>query len=93
MHSSPGDNAPTTNPSRNPEVILFKNIARITMAAAFFFAAHALRATDGYFVTGYGAIQQGKGGAGIAAPGDSLAPAYNPAGLFAAGNLHAAEQK
>jgi long-chain fatty acid transport protein len=43
-------------------------------------------ATDGYFATGYGAKQQGKGGAGAAKPGDSLAAATNPAGLFLAGN-------
>src|ERR1035437_550436 len=43
-------------------------------------------ATDGYFATGYGAKQQGKGGAGVAAPGDSLAAATNPAGLVFVGN-------
>jgi long-chain fatty acid transport protein len=43
-------------------------------------------ATDGYFLTGYGTKQQGHGGAGIARPGDSLAGATNPAGLFLVGN-------
>jgi len=43
-------------------------------------------ATDGYFVTGFGAKQQGQGGAGVAYPADSLAGATNPAGLFYAGN-------
>lgn len=39
-------------------------------------------ATDGYFLTGYGAKQQGRGGTGVALPGDSLAGATNPAGLI-----------
>jgi len=43
-------------------------------------------ATDGYFATGYGAKQQGKGGVGVAAPGDSLAAATNPAGLWLVGD-------
>ena len=43
-------------------------------------------ATDGYLATGYGVKQQGQGGAGVALPGDSLAGATNPAGLFLVGN-------
>jgi long-chain fatty acid transport protein len=43
-------------------------------------------ATDGYFITGYGAKQQGQGGAGVALPSDSLAGATNPAGLVLVGN-------
>jgi long-chain fatty acid transport protein len=43
-------------------------------------------ATDGYFLTGYGAKQQGRGGAGVALPGDSLAGATNPAGLIFVGD-------
>jgi len=43
-------------------------------------------ATDGYFSTGYGVIQQGQGGAGIALPQDSLAAATNPAGMVLVGN-------
>ena len=42
-------------------------------------------ATDGYFLTGYGAKQQGRGGTGVALPGDSLAGATNPAGLIFVG--------
>ncbi|HXX18524.1 MAG TPA: hypothetical protein VEJ46_03910, partial [Candidatus Acidoferrum sp.] len=38
-------------------------------------------ATDGYFNTGYGVIQQGQGGAGVALPSDSLVGATNPAAL------------
>jgi long-chain fatty acid transport protein len=43
-------------------------------------------ATDGYFLTGYGAKQQGRGGTGVALPGDSLAGATNPAGLTFVGD-------
>ena len=53
---------------------------------AFLFIVNSSFATDGYFLTGYGTKQQGHGGAGIARPGDSLAGATNPAGLFAVGN-------
>jgi long-chain fatty acid transport protein len=61
---------------------------RPTVLAAFALLTlvPAVRATDGYFATGFGAAQQGKGGAGVAAPGDSLAPATNPAGLLLVGN-------
>ena len=44
--------------------------------------------TDGYFLTGYGAKQQGRGGAGVALPSDSLAAATNPAGLILVGNRY-----
>lgn len=44
-----------------------------------------LAATDGYFQTGYGVIQQGQGGAGVALPADSLAAATNPAGMVFVG--------
>jgi long-chain fatty acid transport protein len=43
-------------------------------------------ATDGYFSTGYGIIQQGQGGAGIALPQDALAAATNPAGMVLVGD-------
>jgi len=43
-------------------------------------------ATDGYFATGYGIIQQGQGGAGVAFPQDSLAAATNPAGMLLVGD-------
>jgi long-chain fatty acid transport protein len=68
------------------ETVLLKLIARGILLSVVFLSAHTLFATDGYFVTGFGAKQQGKGGAGVAAPADALAPAINPAGLFAAGN-------
>ena len=48
--------------------------------------AAPMLATDGYFSTGYGVIQQGQGGAGIAFPQDSLAAATNPAGMVLVGD-------
>jgi long-chain fatty acid transport protein len=58
----------------------------LVLAVAFLFFVDSAFATDGYFLTGYGTKQQGQGGAGIAYPGDSLAGATNPAGLFLVGN-------
>ncbi len=55
-------------------------------ACSFFFLMTPSFATDGYFATGYGAKQQGQGGAGVAHPGDSLATATNPAGMAWVGN-------
>lgn len=43
-------------------------------------AAETASATDGYFDSGYGVKAKGMGGAGVAFPQDSLAPASNPAG-------------
>lgn len=43
-------------------------------------------ATDGYFQNGFGMIQQGRGGAGVALPMDTFAAAINPAGLVFVGN-------
>jgi long-chain fatty acid transport protein len=48
--------------------------------------ATPLMATDGYLQTGFGVIQQGQGGAGVALPQDSLAAATNPAGMVFVGN-------
>ena len=58
----------------------------LPLVLAFLFLAQTSFATDGYFLTGYGTKQQGQGGAGVAKPGDSLAGATNPAGLFLVGN-------
>lgn len=44
-------------------------------------AASRSYATDGYFDYGYGTQAKGVGGAGVAYPQDSLAPASNPAGV------------
>jgi long-chain fatty acid transport protein len=48
--------------------------------------AAPLMATDGYFSSGFGVIQEGQGGAGVALPQDSLAAATNPAGMVFVGN-------
>lgn len=56
------------------------------VALAFLVIVNSSFATDGYFLTGYGTKQQGQGGAGVAKPGDSLAGATNPAGLFLVGD-------
>ena len=55
------------------------------MAASLLLVNSAI-ATDGYFLTGYGTKQQGRGGTGVALPGDSLAAATNPAGLTLVGD-------
>jgi long-chain fatty acid transport protein len=47
--------------------------------------AGSLFATDGYLAPGYGVKQQGRGGAGVALPEDSLAAATNPAGMVFVG--------
>lgn len=56
------------------------------LLAFFLLPANQASATDGYFSAAYGARQQGKGGAGVAVKGDTLAPANNPAALIGAGN-------
>lgn len=65
-----------------------KQTARTVLSGALIWMSIApfSFATDGYFVTGFGAKAQGQGGAGVAHPSDSLAGATNPAGLFLAGN-------
>jgi long-chain fatty acid transport protein len=62
-------------------------VTRVTVfLIAALFVVDSSFATDGYFLTGYGAKQQGRGGAGVALPGDSLAGATNPAGLILVGD-------
>ena len=65
-----------------------KNIAKriLVVLVASLVVVDSSFATDGYFLTGYGAKQQGRGGAGVALPGDSLAGATNPAGLIFVGD-------
>jgi len=58
----------------------------LALAMTLLLFVHSAFATDGYFLTGYGTKQQGQGGAGVAKPGDSLAGATNPAGLFLVGD-------
>jgi long-chain fatty acid transport protein len=45
-------------------------------------------ATNGYFPHGYGTINNGLGGAGVAFPQDTFAPATNPAGNAFLGNRY-----
>jgi len=56
------------------------------LLASILLLATPVFATDGYFATGYGVIQQGQGGAGVAFPQDSLAAATNPAGMVLVGD-------
>ncbi len=57
-----------------------KNVSRIAVFGFTTLAAISSHATDGYFDYGYGVKAKGIGGAGVAFPQDSLAPASNPAG-------------
>jgi len=58
-----------------------KSVSRIAIFGLTALAATAAHATDGYFDYGYGIKAKGVGGAGVAFPQDSLAPASNPAGI------------
>lgn len=60
-------------------------LARRLLPLALMVATPVL-ATDGYFSIGYGLIQVGHGGAGIALPQDGLAAATNPAGIVFVGD-------
>lgn len=57
-----------------------KTASRIFVLGLSALAAASAHATDGYFDYGYGIKAKGVGGAGVAFPQDSLAPASNPAG-------------
>ena len=74
--------------NRQQEVCVSRKLFSYFVILPLVFATFipAIHATDGYFSTGFGAAQQGRGGAGVAAPSDSLAPATNPAGLVQVGN-------
>lgn len=64
-----------------------RGVNRVLAAvAASLLLVNSAIATDGYFLTGYGTKQQGRGGTGVALPGDSLAAATNPAGLTLVGD-------
>jgi long-chain fatty acid transport protein len=60
-------------------------LARLLLPLALL-AATPLFATDGYFSIGYGLVQVGQGGAGVALPQDALAAATNPAGIVFVGD-------
>jgi long-chain fatty acid transport protein len=70
------------------EKAFMKHIAKniLVVLVASLVVVDSSFATDGYFLTGYGAKQQGRGGTGVALPGDSLAGATNPAGLIFVGD-------
>ena len=64
-----------------------RGVNRVLAAvAASLLLVNSAIATDGYFLTGYGTKQQGRGGTGVALPGDSLTAATNPAGLTLVGD-------
>jgi len=57
------------------------NVApRLAIAGLAALAIPSAHGTDGYFDFGYGIKSKGIGGAGVAFPQDSIAPATNPAG-------------
>jgi len=58
-----------------------KSTSRIAILGLAAMGAVSAHATDGYFDYGYGTQAKGIGGAGVAFPQDSLAPASNPAGI------------
>jgi len=58
-----------------------KRVARAAVCALVLTAASGAKATEGYFLGGYGATQSGLSGAGVANPTDAMAMTLNPAGL------------
>lgn len=61
-------------------------IPALVTTLALLTAAGTVAASDGYFDLGYGVKAKGMGGAGVAYPQDSLAPATNPAGIAQIGD-------
>jgi len=62
------------------------NKIMVSLLAAGVMASPLAHATDGYFPTGYGVMNEAMGGASIALPLDSLAAANNPAGMVMVGD-------
>jgi long-chain fatty acid transport protein len=61
-------------------------IAAVALAAATAsFVPDKALATEGYFLTGYGAVQKSLAGAGVANPEDATTLSLNPAGLVSVG--------
>ncbi|HUX83401.1 MAG TPA: outer membrane protein transport protein [Halothiobacillus sp.] len=58
----------------------------VSLLAAGVMASPLAHATDGYFPTGYGVMNEAMGGASIALPLDSMAAANNPAGMVMVGD-------
>ncbi len=61
-------------------------IVALAGVCACLFAAGSVRATNGYFAHGYGAVAKAMGGAAIGSAHDALAPASNPAALAFVGD-------
>jgi long-chain fatty acid transport protein len=59
----------------------FRSLSALGLLAYSLSSIGQLHATDGYFDYGYGTQAKGIGGAGVAFPQDSIAPATNPAGI------------
>lgn len=68
--------------TKNYNKLAFASVSLVAIAAAVTPAS----ATDGYFMYGYGARQQGLGGAGVADGKDATTISLNPAGLTNVGN-------
>ena len=63
---------------------LYKQLRNICVTALII-APVSAQATNGYFLSGYGAKSRGMGGVGVAYAQDGLAAATNPAGMVDAG--------
>lgn len=59
---------------------------RFAATGALCLVAGSATATEGYFALGYGPVQRGLGGSGVAAGFDAMSAAVNPAGVGGLGN-------
>ena len=66
--------------------LLRAGVSAFGLAGALAFGIGSASATEGYFQTGYGAIQKAEAGAGVANPEDAMTLSVNPAGLVSVGN-------
>ena len=66
--------------------LLKRPLAIGSLAAGLCLAGFAAHATNGYSPTGFGTLNKGLAGAGVALPQDSLAAATNPAGMALVGH-------
>lgn len=62
-------------------------LAAVSLAALVAASTQA-QATEGYFQPGYGAVQQGQAGAGVANTAEAMSLAINPAGIARAGTQY-----
>jgi long-chain fatty acid transport protein len=63
-----------------------KGSLRLAIASALISVAGVATATNGYSPTGFGTINKGLAGAGVALPQDAMAGATNPAGMVEVGD-------